>query len=373
MRVGYLFNHANIVGGGEISFIDLADAVRRFGVEPVAIVPGPGEVAERVGALGVEEAVSPWPHLDVPGLAAFPFRTRKISRLFGELRLDLVHANGARCMLYAGPAAKSAGIPCVWHARVLERDRLLDRIRARHATAIVANSRAVAESVGRFAGRGKRIEVIYNGIRLEEMKNAPAADLQRELGIPAGPVVLGVGRFTPRKRFEDVIRACSILDGRGTKLSLALVGAALPDEETYELRLRKTAAAAGLRRVVFAGWRNDVASLMKSASVLVVPSSEEGFGRVIVEAWACGLPVVAGNEGGPAEIIRDGVDGLLVKTMAPELISDAIERILTDRPLAGRLSSAGLQRARDFSLSEHAGKIASLYEDLMASRKRDRS
>ncbi|MCG2659551.1 MAG: glycosyltransferase, partial [Kiritimatiellae bacterium] len=330
IRVGFVFNHAAIIGGGEISFIDLADEIRNFGFEPVGIVPGDGEVRSRLDALNIKTVVAAWPPIGIRSVIDFPRRIYRTAELFQQQGLNLVHANGARCMLYAGPAAKRLFIPCVWHVRVLARDRLLDRVRARYASAIIVNSGAVASTLKPYALPSRKIDVVYNGLDLEKFNVVKPLDLSREFGLPAAPVVLAAGRFSRWKGFADLIRACAILRRKSIAFTCLLVGKALPADKDYECHLVTLARQYGLTNVVFTGWRDDVPAIMKSASVMVLPSHGEPFGRVIIEAWACGLPVVATNEGGPAEIIDDKVNGMLVRTGNAGQMADAIEMILRD-------------------------------------------
>ena len=143
MNVGYIFNHEFILGGGEISFLDLLSEIRRFDVVPAAFVPAKGEITRRLDSMGIKWVESPWPHLNLFTVPFFLKRVGITARQFSAQNLDLVHVNGARSMLYAGPAARRAGVPCIWHVRVLERDGIIDMVRARYATAVVANSNAV--------------------------------------------------------------------------------------------------------------------------------------------------------------------------------------------------------------------------------------
>lgn len=365
IRVGFVFNHAAIIGGGEISFIDLAGAIRNFGFEPVGIVPGDGAVNSRLNASGIQTAEAAWPPIGIRSLFDFSRRIDRTAMLFRKLGLNLVHVNGARCMLYAGPAARRLPIPCVWHVRVLARDRLLDRIRARHASAIVVNSGAVAATLKPYLAPSRKIDVVYNGLDLENLNACRPLDLSREFGLPAAPVVLAAGRFSRWKGFEDLIQACVILKNKSLACACLLVGKASSADEGYAGQLAKQVRQLGLTNVVFTGWRDDVPAIMKSASVMVLPSHGEPFGRVVIEAWACGLPVVATNEGGPAEIIADKVNGMLVRTGDAGQMADAIGMILRDRALAGRLRAAGLQRAADFTLQKHAGQVARIYREVL--------
>ncbi len=360
-RVGYIFNHADIVGGGELSFVDLVGAVGEAGVEPVAFVPGPGPVQKKLKSIGVTVREAEFPPIRPHTIASVARQQCRLAKQFQSLKLDLVHTNGARSMLYTGPAAKRAGLPCVWHVRVLNRDRILDWIRSLFASMIIANSIAVASSLNQVITKGKRVEIIYNGFDLARFQAAAPADLKRTFGIPKGPVVLGVGRFSPWKKFEDLISACAMLHRRSCQVSLLLVGHALEHERGYEEKLRRLVAETGLRRVFFAGWRDDVVSIMKSCDVFVLPSDGEPFGRVIVEAWASRVPVIATNVGGPAELIRDEVDALLVPPCSPFLLSSAIERILKDDALGSRLAESAAERVKDFSLQSNIAAVVQTY------------
>lgn len=364
MRVGLLFNHSSIVGGGELSFLDLAQALPACGITPVVVVPEPGDVTDRIKRTRLETAFLAWPSLRGAGLLRWPGAVARAALLFREKRLDAVHANGARCMLVAGPAARRVGLPCLWHVRVLERDGRLDRIRAHFASIILANSRAVADTLSATGIPTPTIRVLYNGFPLEEWARVEPVDLATAFGLPAGPVILAAGRLTPWKRFEDLLLACRLLSDAGQPMSCVLAGSAMPSEQAYESELKRLASELGLGRLVFAGWRPDVPALMKGASVFALPSKAEPFGRVLVEAWACGAPLVATRAGGPAELVHDGEDGLLVPPENPTALAGAIRRILKEPGLAARLRAAGLTRAAAFNIRSHAEQVAEIYRTL---------
>ncbi len=364
MRVGYIFNHSEIIGGGEISFIDLIDEIRNSGVDPVAIVPGDGVVARRLGALGIRTVFAMFPTLRRFGILKYWTYVDKIKEILESLNLDIVHTNGARCMLYVGPACRKAGIPCVWHVRVIERDVLLDRIRVRYADEILANSNAVATSIRKLVGRSKRISVIYNGIKIDKYVDAKPLNLMREFGLPEGPVILVAARISREKNIESIISAYGIMRKKGLICSLLLVGS--PDfDEDYVAALKKMVIQDGVDNVVFTGWRDDIISIMKSASVVVLPSTSEPFGRVIIEAWACGVPVVATDSGGPAELINNNRDGVLVEPGNVKELADAIQRLASDSRLAFGLSNAGLEQSRHFSITSHAENVVALYRRML--------
>ena len=232
---------------------------------------------------------------------------------------------------------------------------------------ILANSNVVATNIRKLVGCSKRISVIYNGIKMDKYVNAKPLNLMREFGLPEAPVILVAARITREKNIESIISACGSMRKRGLVCSLLLVGSHDFDED-YVAVLRKLVIQDGVDNVVFAGWRDDIISIMKSASVIVLPSIMEAFGRVIIEAWACGVPVVAMNSTGPAELINNNIDGILVEPGNVKELANAIQRLASDSQLASGLSNAGLERSRHFSITSHAENVVALYRRMLDSR-----
>ena len=114
-------------------------------------------------------------------------------------------------------------------------------------------------------------------------------------------------------------------------------------------------------RVEFLGERGDVPALMAALDALLVPSWEEPFGRVVVEAMAAGTPVIATSRGGTAEIVADGVNGLLAPPRDAGAWAAVIERLLDEPGLRERLVEEGLRRASDFGIAAHVEAIAEVY------------
>ena len=160
---------------------------------------------------------------------------------------------------------------------------------------------------------------------------APAAD------IPAGrPLLLGLGRLHVDKGFDTLIRALALLPG---------VGLAIAGTGPEEAALRGLAAREGVAdRVVFLGWRRDVGALLRATDVFVCSSRVEPLGNMVIEAWSARRPVVAVAADGPRELIRGGVDGVMVAHEDPKALAACIARVLEDRDLAVRLSQAGRAR-----------------------------
>ena len=186
---------------------------------------------------------------------------------------------------------------------------------------------------------------------------------ERELGFaPPGPVILYVGRFTKVKRLPLLIEAFAALpDRKGPPPSLILVGGH-PGEWEGE-HPRDTAARLGADGVLLTGWRAQDAlpELLCAADVLALTSRRESFGQVLVEAMACGLPVVTTGISGITELVRDGENGLIVEPDRPTDLADALHRLIKDPELAGRLAERGRSTISErFDAATTAAQMASL-------------
>jgi len=358
MRVGYFFNHAVFIGGGEYSFMELIHSVQQQQITPIPFVPGPGPIAEELKQMNLHAIPYAQPSLRGSGLLRLPEYIHKLRKQMVENKLDLIHTNGARCTLYAGLAARKTGIPVIWHVRVLERDRLLDRIRGWLASSIITNSKAVEVSLKPYLPKNISVQVIYNST--PEREGGTALNLTTAFDLPVQvPVVLFVGRITREKSLENLIAAHQLLHQKKVEQALLIVGPS-PDKE-YMRELESMTDNTDPKNIIWAGPRNDVAEIMQQATLLVLPSRQEGFGRVIVEAWQQGLPVIATRQGGPAELIRDETNGLLVPVDAPAQLAAAVKRILNDPILRTQLIAGGKESVDAFKPDKIAKQIVRFY------------
>jgi phosphatidylinositol alpha-mannosyltransferase len=173
--------------------------------------------------------------------------------------------------------------------------------------------------------------------------------------------MLFVSRLEPRKGFSVALRAFEILAERLPDVRFLVVGEG-PERAVLEgLRpeLRERVLAVG------AVSNDQLPPYYAAADVFVAPAiGGESFGYILVEAMAAGLPVVASAIPGYDEVVRDGVEGLLVTPSDPRAFAGAIERILTDRDLAKRLGEAGRERALVFGWDRVAAEIEEIYQGL---------
>jgi glycosyltransferase involved in cell wall biosynthesis len=223
----------------------------------------------------------------------------------------------------------------------------------------------VAAALARDGMDASKLHVIHNGIDPERFRPLlDSGQVRRKFNLPAdAPLVVVVGQLTPWKGHDVLLNAWGELRKRPSQAMLLIVGSALwSDDAKWEDRLKSLADELELDGSVRFLWRqSDVASIVGAASILVVPSLAEPFGRVALEAMALSKPVVGTNAGGLPEVVADGVTGLLVPPADAKALADAMERLLTDAQLAEQLGRAGAARVRQ---SFHINRTAQLTQDV---------
>ena len=211
------------------------------------------------------------------------------------------------------------------------------------------------------------IRRIYNGVHLAPPVAGDRERLRRELGLASSDVaVCLLGRLVPRKGQEDAIRAIGEAALRSSAVRLFLVGGAAAPEREYEASLHALVTQLGLEsRVTFLGERDDALPLLSAMDVSIVPSRREAFGRVVIEGMHAGTPVVAYDDGALPELVRDGVDGVIVPTGDVGALAAALARLASDAPLRATMSANARARAQAFSHERFVAGCSALYRELL--------
>lgn len=371
-------NHVSRVSGAERSLLDLLRHLDRGRFEPLVCLPPGGELTEALPATGAPAYHVPLRRLRrtanplrlAGDLAHAAWVIRRLARLIRDERIDIVHANSDTAQLYAGPAARWAVVPCVWHTRDLAPLGALGWWLERYASRVVAISDGVRRRVQPCVRPASKLRRLYNGIDLEGLAiRGDGSATRAELGLPADvPVVAMMGQMVPWKGQGAFIEMAACLGRTLPPLRFVIVGGDLFDEHPrYVAALRARSDELGLRdRILFTGYRADAVRLLDAVDVLVHPATREPLGRVILEAMAKGKPVVAVNAGGPAEIIRNGVDGLLAESDRADDLAQAVLRVIGDPMLAAQLGAAARRRVAEcFNIRDRVRDIEALYDELL--------
>lgn len=360
--------------------------VRVFTGEPE---PGEGDLSAELARRGVEV-------VRVPGLgrAIRPLRdlfaARALRRELAAFGPDVVHTHaskaglvGRRAVLggaFVGGGPLPARTVHTFHGHVLEgyfpptTSRLLARLEAslaRHTDAILAVSEATADDLARLGVVAReRVVICPPGVDLapflalpppsEDGHTAPEGDAFRaEAGIPRdAPLTLALGRLAPIKRIDLALRvfALAARESRAAHFAIIGDGAIRPLLERQRARLLPDVRD----RVHFLGARRDVVSALAAADVLLATSQSEGLPVAMIEAGAAARPVVSTAVGGVAELVRNGVTGLLAAE--EQGLSVALASLLTDPHERRRMGlAARAEVTRRHSAEALASRLESIY------------
>jgi glycosyltransferase involved in cell wall biosynthesis len=205
--------------------------------------------------------------------------------------------------------------------------------------------------------------VVYNGLDLQWLKeNTKKNSDQIEDG---WKTILVVARVSQWKRHDTILSAFEKLAKSDPKTHLVCIGAEDPLEPEWWNHLQdRTKSSIFSDRIHWLGHVDDVRPWYRVAHIFVLASENEPFGRVLVEAMACGVPVIATSSGGIPEIVRNRQDGLLVKPGSIHSMSDAIQEILQNDALRKHLTESAEKRAEIFNLNNHVSEMLQTFETL---------
>jgi glycosyltransferase involved in cell wall biosynthesis len=298
---------------------------------------------------------------------------RALVELIRRERINLVHAHLYHANLFGRLAARRAGVPCVisihntythpkWHRR------LTNWWLARHTAAILAGSTEIRRDILRYDRVPEQLlEVIPNSVDLSRSESKLSREEARAaLNLEATAYVLGtVGRLEEQKGHRFLLEALARLRAQGLDMVLLLVGAG---REEPALRAQAELLGLGEEELRFLGTRNDLGDLFRAMDLFVMPSLWEGLSLAMLSAMAAGLPVVATDVGGVAEVLGRDERGLVVPPGDATALATRIGWCHANREECFRLGAEAASHVRS-SYSDQAmvARVEAVYERVMHS------
>ncbi len=362
MNILHLTTHLN-VGGITTYIFRLVRPLKQLGVETFVLSSGgncSGQFIEH-GAktfelpIRTKNELSPKIYFNLPA----------VKRVLKENKINLIHAHTRVTQVMAFWLQKSTGIPFVTTCHGYYKNRIGRRLLPAWGERAIAISQGVAEHLSRdFGLPPARIKIISNGVDLEELdasyRRHNTQSVKLSYGFKAGDPVVGiVARLVADKGHEYLIRALPLLIPEFPSLRLLIVG-----DGPFRAELEKLVRALNLEsQVVFTGSLKDVTHPLAATDIFVLPATwREGFGLSIVEAMACGKPVIVSNIWSLNTLIQDGITGILIPPKALEPLAAAIKRLLNNNEERIRMSESGRKRVGElFSIHRMAQEIYGLY------------
>jgi glycosyltransferase involved in cell wall biosynthesis len=354
-------------GGAENIFRWLAWKLRQEGVDVVAGVPLNNDPANGenwiTGAL--EELGIPYEKFDKTGNALD--LVRNIKTLIERIRPDIVHSHLLDSNFYSSLVCKRLSVPhvCTEHGDVSMNKSISAKIKFLFLTVFTKKIVCVSEAVRKNAARvvlfPKKLMLIHNGIAVQDVKEST---FRTEFGIPDTALVIGnVGNLYPVKGQRYLIQAFSHLTESYPDSYLVLVGRGSEKETLQtlgeELRIP-------VKKLIFTGFRNDISNIIRSFDIYVQPSISEGLPLSLLEAMSIGVPVIATDVGGVAEIIGNDERGMLVPPYSPGELFRGLNKVARNMCEFKQKAQNTRQFVREnFSLDSMSLQYIELYRDIL--------
>jgi glycosyltransferase involved in cell wall biosynthesis len=365
-KILYL-SHVSKMGGAEENLFSLVKSLDRKRYTPVVICQEDGELPQRLREVGVEVS-----YLKMRGWRKakyFLVNLVTVIRLFRFIKrnnINLVHINPYRLAPYGVLAAKLAKIPSVLSIHdFLDKDKI-KRFLVNYADTIIVVSDIIGEV---FKDYKKDVITVYNGIDFSIFDRATikANEVKKELVKDGNYLVGMIGQIAPWKGQEDFLKSAAEVLKKEQAVKFLIVGDAIFNNEFSIEKLKEISAQYGIgSRVIFTGWRNDIPQIIACLDILILPSWKEPFGRVMLEAMAMVRPVIATDCGGPGELITNNETGILVPVKRPELLAEAIIKLLKSPQQRKILAEAGYNLARErFDLKNQVRQVENLYSEIL--------
>ncbi|HYD87588.1 MAG TPA: glycosyltransferase [Vitreimonas sp.] len=326
-------------GGAEAYFVSLVGAFARAGIAQHAAIRAHAGREAALAAFGVPTRVLPFGKtFDFTTTPAIAAMARE-----GDARIILAWMNRAASATPRGPWKRVGRLGGYYKLK-----------NYRDYDALVGNTQDIVDWMVREGWPKERAHYIPNFAAPGDGGRVDRAALETP---DDAPLLLGMGRLHQSKAHDVSLRALQRLP----EAYLWIAGDG-PEEEALKAEAQSLGVA---ERVRFLGWRDDAASLYRSADVVVFPSRFEPLGNVVIQAWAHGVPIVAARAAGPGALIRDGGDGFLIEIDDAEALAAKTRALLVDPSLRQSFIQAGAERvAGEFSESAVVAHWRALFDSL---------
>ena len=298
-----------------------------------------------------------------PLIASVPHLCQGVSTKIKRIKPDIIHTRLSSAAMIGGYWGKRLGVPVVSTI-----DKYPKKKYYLNSDKLIPCSYGIADHMKKQGFSDTEMQVIFNPVNVDEYSR----DLQRRNDFrekyeiqEEDFVILGAGRLVDWKGFDTLLAACSILEStsasdQGWKLWLAGDG---PERQKLESFVQSTSSLKS--KVRFWGFVDDIRPLMWASDLFVLPSHNEPFGLVLLEAMACGLPVVASSTGGPLDIVSKD-SGWLFEAGDAQRLASILDSILNNQDLQNFSLGAQL-RAQNFSVEKIGDRTIQFYETVIGS------
>lgn len=396
LRVVHITPSVRLLGARR-SLLALVKSLAGTRVESLVVVPSQGGLTEEFDKLGIAyESVFLPPWRKGKSWLTMPRQISRLRDVITDFNADVIHCNEIYPNPHALAAVAGGGvvpellsrylqrrplkpqrIPVVTHMRLSVNDRLIHNYYLENAQRLIAVSHGAASDFNGYSWKDSRVRVVYNGLDYEPFIEARASrkQIRESLGYTDDHFVIGqIGLMMPRKRPRFLIDAAKKVLEITPQARFLFIGDASPGQQTYLDDLKSEVQVQGLSEVVrFLPFQSNVAPYFAAIDLNMLVSDEEGFGRVILEAAAAGVPTVGSRVGGIPELVKHEETGYLIgppnatdEDFWKEIpgFSKIIHHLKTDKPLYERIAQAAYDRALErFGVDQYVNGTVQVFEE----------
>lgn len=387
-----LVSHSSELLGAQQSLLYILQYINTDRFTPLVICPRKGPLVQEIEKLGFRVEVVPMQRWLFSGFNLLKELVKPVFQLYSIFKIlflikkydiDLIHINTI-VNFEAAVAARIAKKPCVWHIREILKDnpglRTFIGVSNIYKTVYALSDKIICISKAvkcKFLENIKydipKIEVVYNAVDIGKFTGVCGDTFRGEFGIRQDTFLAGVvGNIEERKGHTDLLYAIKSIaqkNGRLKDLKFVIVGDGDPE---YIAKLKQTVKELDINDyIIFTGFYKGIPAVMAALDLLILPSWEEPFGRVVIEAMAAGKPVIGTNAGGVPEIIEDGKTGILIPSRDPRAMSEAMDKLLKDRKLAQWMGEEGRKRVmKYFTPQAYVREVEKVYSEALVPKRK---
>ncbi|MFH1904062.1 MAG: glycosyltransferase family 4 protein [bacterium] len=363
-KILYLSSSVNLWGARR-SLLDILTHLDKKTFFPIVVCSASGPLTEKLDEIKIPYRIVrmrlwrkgkyfPW----------IPCTVMSLAKLIKEERIPLVHSNSHSDAPYGILACRFRKIPVITHIRDIIQPDKIGKYLLKHSDRVIAVSNAAAKPFEDIKNKSEKLAVINNSIDLDSFK--PGKDIRKELNIPKYELVIGiVGQISKLKGHDVFLRAASIILKKNKNVKFLVAGEVRreKDQGLCEALINKLDLNG---KVIFTGFRNDIANVMSAIDVLAFPTLKESFGRSAIEAMALGKPVVASNVGGVPEIVSHDKTGILVSPGDAEELANGLLELINDKEKREYMGKEGFKVVREkFLIRGMMNRIENVYKELL--------
>lgn len=369
-KVLFLIKNSNI-GGAQISLQTLVAHLRDGDFQPVVVVGENGPLCQRLEKINTKFYIYPIENIHLSNPIPFMRTIKFLRHIIKYEGIRLIHTNSHVDNQYGVIAAKLARVPHILHVRGFSRDQYTWKKFYNLGSMAICNSEYTRKQFVAYSGFKKRVEVIYNGVDTSVFTQdiSKRLAMRKHFGLRDDDFVMGMaGRLTEDKGQLHLLKSLATILKKKPNYKILIAGdAKLHPGTKYPQQIVSFIKKNDLNRsVLMTGFLEDMTSFYNALDLFLLPSFREPFGRVLIEAMATKIPVVASRVDGIPEIVEHEKVGYLVEPQDVIGWCECIEKLWCQDSLRNKLGEAGRRKVLEKFTSEHTtSKIVEIYSEMI--------